>query len=129
MEAAMELKRSLSLALDSTHNVEFIEKRDQILGVIQRGHEIHEALAQSNVFPKELLDAVQVGEESGRLPETLAIISRQQLDEARAALAILTRLAGYAVWLLGGAVDYLADFPHLAGFYIGTIRAAAGGTL
>ena len=120
----MELKRALALALDSTHNVEFISQRDQILGVIQRGHEVHVALAQSNVFPKELLDAVQVGEESGRLPETLAILSRQQLDEARAALAILTRLAGYAVWLLV-ALLIIALIFRLAGFYIGMINAAA----
>lgn len=128
LEAGMELKRALSLALDSTRNIEFIDERDRILRVIQRGDTIHEALDKSNVFPKELLDAVQVGEESGRLVETLAIVSRQQLEEARAALSILTRLASYAVWLLVALLIISLIF-RIAGFYIGTLRAAAGGKL
>ena len=126
LEAAMDLKHALSLALASTHNIEFTEQRPNILAVIQRGDTIHEALAETNVFPKGLLDAVQVGEESGRLVETLAIVSRQQLDEARFALSLLTRWAGYAIWCLVALLIITLIF-RLAGFYVGAINAAAGG--
>ena len=90
-----------------------------------RGRPIHEAMTESRVFPRAYVDAVAVGEESGRLVETLAILSHQQQDEARSALAVLVRLAGFAIWLLVAGLIIMMIF-RLAGFYFGAIQNAAG---
>ncbi len=54
-------------------------------------------MAESGVFPARIIDAIAVGERSGRLPETMELLSDQYEDEARAALTVLTRIAGIVV--------------------------------
>jgi type IV pilus assembly protein PilC len=100
MSVAIEVKRAMTFSLASTHNAEFTSKIPQVEAAISRGDSIYEALDATGVFPIELIHAVQVGEESGRLVESLEVIARQQLEEARRALAILTRAAGYLIWCL-----------------------------
>ncbi len=91
--------------------------------VISRGHPIHETLTAANVFPVDLLQAVQVGEESGRLPESLAILARQQLEASRSAFGILAQLAGWLVWFLVAGMTIMLIF-RLAGSYFGSINEA-----
>ena len=121
MATALDVKRALSMALAATHNAEYISHNKTIQAAIERGESIHEALSETRVFPIELLNAVHVGEESGRLAESLAVVARQQLDEARHALAILTRVAGYIVWFLVAALIVTLIF-RLAGLYFGTLN-------
>lgn len=124
LDAALDVKRSLALALASTHNVEFTSHRDQVLSTIERGEEINVALAKTKVFPVEFLHAVQVGEESGRLVETLAIVSRQNHEEASRALAFLARVGANAIWVLI-AVFIIFMIFRIFGFYTGAIQDAA----
>lgn len=95
---ALDVKRSLRLALNSTHHPEFTKQIPAAEAGIQHGEEIHEVLADTGVFPIEFINAVQVGEESGRLTESLGILANQYQDEARRSLAVLTQFAGYGVW-------------------------------
>ncbi|HTQ38014.1 MAG TPA: type II secretion system F family protein [Pirellulales bacterium] len=124
--AALDVKRSLQLAVASTHNVEFTEQWKRMEQVIARGHPIYEALTEAGVFPIELVHAVQVGEESGRLVESLEILARQQLEAARTAFAIFTRLAGWGVWCLVAGLITVLIF-RLAGDYLGNINQAMKG--
>ncbi len=126
LDAAMDVKPAMALAISSARNIDLIEQRDRMLAVIERGGDIHEALTNTGRFPREFLNAVHTGEESGRLVETLAIVARQQQEEARAAMAIFTRLAGYAVWFCVAAIIITLIF-RLAGFYFGVINDAARG--
>ncbi|HZZ29595.1 MAG TPA: type II secretion system F family protein [Pirellulales bacterium] len=126
LDAALDVKRALQLAVESTHNAEFIDQAPQMEAVITRGHPIHEALTEAGVFPIELLHAVQVGEESGRLPETLAILAKQQLEASRSAFAILSQLAGWLVWCLVAGLIIVLIF-RLAGVYFGSINQALKG--
>ena len=103
MGVAIEVKRALAFSLASTHNAEFTSKIPLVQAAVSRGDSIYDALDSTKVFPIEILHAVQVGEESGRLVESLDVIARQQLEEARRALAILTRVAGNGVWCLVAA--------------------------
>jgi type II secretory pathway component PulF len=118
------VRRALRLALAHSGNVKFADAAEPMMAVISRGRPIHEAMSEARVFPAAYVDAVAVGEESGRLVETLAILSRQQQEEARGALAVLVRLAGFAVWLLVAGLIITMIF-RLAGFYAGTIQDAA----
>jgi type II secretory pathway component PulF len=125
LDSGMEVRRALRLAMAQSGNVRFADAAEPMAVVISRGRPIHEAMSVVRVFPPAYVDAVAVGEESGRLVETLAILSRQQQDEARSALAVLVRLAGFAVWLLVAALIVTMIF-RLAGFYFGAIQKAAG---
>jgi type IV pilus assembly protein PilC len=126
MAVAIEVKRALAFSLASTHNAEFSSQTPRVVAAIGRGESIHEALNETGIFPVELLHAVQVGEESGRLVESLDVIARQQLEEARRALATLTSVAGYAIWCLVAGFIIVLIF-RMFNFYLGNIDQALKG--
>lgn len=128
LETGMDLRHSLALSLGSTHNARYIDYSEQVVAEVVRGQEIHEAFARTGVFPRDFLDTLEVGERSGRLPESMAILSRQYQEQARRALSTLTVLAGFAVWGLVALV-IIAMIFRLAMFYIGVINDAANMSL
>jgi type II secretory pathway component PulF len=97
-EAGMDLRKAIPLSLRSTRSIELMRQSDGIVTAIQHGREVHEALREARVFPLEYLDAIEVGEHSGQLVETLALLTREQEDSARSAFGVLTTVAGFAVW-------------------------------
>jgi type IV pilus assembly protein PilC len=123
LSVAVEVKRALSLSLASTQNVVFMDREPAILEVVGKGHPISEALAAARLFPTELLNAVQVGEESGRLAETLAVVARQQLEAARRTFSFLTKVAGRGVWVFVVIVMILL-IARLFGGYLDTLNQA-----
>lgn len=123
LETGMPLRRALPIALRSTQNALYIQDTDQILRAIASGHEITEALAATGRYPAEFLERLRVGEESGRLPESMEILSRQYQEEALQAIRVLTTLAGFAVWALV-ALFIIFFILRLAMFYVGAINEA-----
>jgi len=86
---------------------------------------LREALASTAHYPRDFLDTIEVGEESGRLVESLGRLAEQYEDEARAALEILTRALGFLVWILVGGLIVMMIF-RLFSFYVGQINALTG---
>lgn len=126
LDSGMDLRRAVPLSLHASRNPLFVESGDQIVYDIGRGREITEAMADTGAFPRDFLDAVEVGERSGRLPEQLGLLSRQYQDQATRALAALTALAGFGVWLIVAAIIILMIF-RIFSFYLGTINDALNG--
>ena len=123
LETGMDLRHSLALSLGSTHNARYTDYSDQVVTQVVRGREIHEAFSETGVFPRDFLDTLEVGERSGRLPESMAHLSQQYQDQSRRALATLTVLAGFAVWAIV-AMIIIAMIFRLAFFYLGIIDDA-----
>ena len=124
--AGMDLRKSLALSLRSTGTWRFVEQIDPIWQSIRDGRDISEAMTETGVFPRRIVDAISVGERSGRLSETMELLSEQYQDEARAALTVLTRLAGMAVWVAVAALIIFLIF-RIFSFYIGGINNAING--
>src|SRR5487761_1277853 len=80
LEAGMDLLKALPLCLRSTGNANYTDHTAGILQEIRGGSEITHALGDTKAFPRAFLDSMHVGEESGRLPETLALLSEQYQD-------------------------------------------------
>jgi type IV pilus assembly protein PilC len=123
MNAGMELRKGLRLSLRSTRNIRYTDCIEPIDAEIAAGNSIYAAFCRAGCFPRDFLDVLQVGEESGKLVDSLALASRQYQDQARSALATLTTLAGFAVWMLVAAIIIVLIF-RLFSFYIGTINEA-----
>lgn len=119
--AGMEVKRSLALALRATHWAPFLDVESKMNADIDRGREIHEAMEDADVFPRDFLDAVEVGEQSGRLPETMATISRSYQEQARSALSALANIAGFLVWAVVALFIISIIFRLFSG-YVGIIQ-------
>jgi type II secretory pathway component PulF len=126
LDAGMDLRRAVPLSLRSSRDPRLADTSERVVYDIGRGREITEAMADTGAFPRDFLDAVEVGERSGRLPEQLGLLSAQYQDQARGALSTLTTAAGFGVWMLVAALIILLIF-RLFNFYLGTINEALQG--
>lgn len=122
-DAGMDLLPALPLIFRSTRNARYTDHINEVLASVRSGEEISQAFAETRAFPRDFLDSLEVGERSGRLPETMAVLSDQYQDQAQRALAALTVLAGFAVWGIVAIIIIIMIF-RLAMFYIGTINDA-----
>lgn len=126
LEAGMDVLKALPLCLRSTGNARYTDRTTEVLQEIRAGGEITHALADTKAFPRTFLDSVRVGEESGRLPETLALLSEQYQDQAKRAMAALTVVGGFLVWGMVAMLIILMIF-RVASVYLGTLNNALKG--
>lgn len=125
LNTEMDVRRALRLSLRATRNARYTDQIDSIEAEIGAGNSIYEAFLAAGCFPADFLDAIAVGEQSGRLVESMGRLSRLYRDQARTALAALSVLGGFGVWVLIALVIIFLIF-RLFSFYIGTIYDAAG---
>jgi type IV pilus assembly protein PilC len=124
LNSAMDLRKALKMSLASTHNVVYTRHIDAILRDVRQGHSIHQAFTATGAFPYDFLDALQVGEDSGRLVETMAHMAEEYQDQARGAMNTLTILFGLLVTgLIAGVIIFMIF--RVFGFYIGVINDAS----
>jgi type IV pilus assembly protein PilC len=126
LNSGMDLRNAMQLSLASTENVLYTRHTDQVLRSIRAGREIHEALAETGAFPLHFIDAVQVGEESGQLVESMGHLSTQYQHEARSAMNTITILMGVLVTGLIAAVIIFLIF-RVFSFYTGVLDDALHG--
>lgn len=100
LEAGMEIRRALPFAFRSTGSGIYIRHTATATDIVGRGQSVEEALAATGQFPRELLDIVSVGETTGRLAESLLHEAELLQQRARASLATLAKIAGFAVWAM-----------------------------
>jgi type II secretory pathway component PulF len=91
---------------------------------VEQGQDIHSALAATGVFPKDLLDTIAVGEESGRLAEIMQRLSSDYQERSATAISVLAQVVGYLIWLLVAAIIILLIF-QLFSSYVGVLQDAA----
>jgi type II secretory pathway component PulF len=120
MQTALDLRVVLPLCLRSTHNAKYTDHIDDIVRKVAGGREIHQAFSEAGVFPHDFLDALEVAEHSGRLPESMAHLSESYIDSARRQMSVLTIVGGFAVWALVALLIIIMIF-RIAMFYINTI--------
>ena len=119
----MEVRRSIRMALSSTRNRYFMRHIKQIDSDLLDGQEIHRTLRSTDAFPDDFLDAIETGETSGKLSESMDILSKQYQDKARNALNILAMIGGVVVWLGVMAIIIMLIFKIFS-FYRGTLNDA-----
>ncbi len=113
-----------ALSLRSTPHWRYVEQIEPIWRTIRGGSELHEAMTETGAFPRRIIDAISVGERSGRLSETMKLLSDQYQDEARAAMTVLTRMAGIGVWVVVSGLIIFLIF-RIFSFYLGVIQRVA----
>jgi type II secretory pathway component PulF len=123
MNTSMDLRRSLKLSLQSTRNAWYIDRIDQIDAEIAAGNSIHEAFSAAGGFPEDFLATLHAAEHSGSLVESMAHISNEYQDQAKAALNVMATIGGFAVWVVVAMIIIFMIF-RLAMFYVGVLNAA-----
>ena len=123
LNTEMDLRQVMPLALRSTGFKWYEQHSEAVVADIVAGQEIHEALANTRAFPSDFITVIEVGETSGELPEALGRLTEQYEEEAQAAIHILSRIAGFLVWMSVAAMIIFIIF-RIMSFYLGMINSA-----
>ena len=123
MESGMDVLKAIPLWFRSTRNAFYIEHTDEVVRKVRGGKEIHESLAETGAFPSDFLASVEVGEQSGRLPEAMKSLSRDYHEQAQLAIKTLTMIAGRCVWGLVAAMIIFMIF-RIFSSYVGALNEA-----
>ncbi len=124
MGAGMDVPRALEISMAAARNAKFDDDSIALRQSVAQGASIAEAFRSLSGYPDEFLDGLAVGEQSGRLSESLGVLSEQYQRRARDAMAALTTVAGWLVWALVAALIIVVIF-RLAFFYLNTLNEAA----
>jgi type II secretory pathway component PulF len=126
IDAGMSARPAVRLAMRSTQNAYYTSHVEQVDQTLESRGEIHDALRRTNVFPDEFLDALETGEQTGLITESMLRESTNYRDRAQATMGVLSVVAGFACWGLVAVVIIFFIF-RLAMFYIGTINSLVDG--
>ena len=120
--AGMDARRGMRTALQCTKLNHYEKHEHSIDQYIAAGEPLSKALSQTQAFTAEFIGVIEVGEESGRLSESLEHLYGQYEDRADSLASGLATAATFAVW---GLVSFFIIFLifRLASFYIGTINS------
>jgi type IV pilus assembly protein PilC len=122
LDAGMDIRQVLKLSLRSTRNARYIDQIPLMDAEVSAGHSLHETFCLAGGYPPDFLDTLAVGEQSGRLVESMGILARQYQDQAKAALALLAVGAAWAVWAVVVAVIVVLIF-RMFSFYLGALAS------
>jgi type II secretory pathway component PulF len=125
IDAGLDAWNAVDLAFRSTQAPFFTRHADQVKRSVRAGTEINTALTQTDAFSQSLVDAVQIGEQSGRLAESLETHARQLDNSAATAFQALAFAAAVVVWAIVAAFIIFLIF-RVAGFYFNLINDALG---
>jgi type IV pilus assembly protein PilC len=124
MNTSMDVRRSLALSLRSTQNPRYIAQIPTIDAEIVGGNSIHESFRAAGGFPADFLDTLAVGEQSGKMVESMGTLARQYQDRARIAMAALAVVAGVAVMMMIAGLIIAMIFRIYITSYLGPINEA-----
>lgn len=124
MNTGMDVRRAVRLSLRTARNARYTDLLKPIDRWVSDGSSLHEAFANTGAFPHEFLDVLDVGEQSGKLVESMDHLASQYRDRAKTALATLTMLAGFAVWCMVAVLIIALIFRFFILFYLNPIYDA-----
>jgi type IV pilus assembly protein PilC len=93
---------------------------ENVQEVVRRGESISDALASVHLFPEEFIHILATAEESGQIPEMMRHQAEYYEEEASRRLVILTRSAGFAIWVTVACLIIWVIF-RMALSYIGLL--------
>lgn len=128
LNVEMDLRRLVPLVMRAAGNDHYDQQTNKIVAHIVAGHSMADAFRATDAFPEHFLDALEVGEESGQLVESMQRLSGHYQQESESAMGTLSAVAGACVWMLVAGIIILMIF-RIFGFYVGTINDAVNMTL
>lgn len=123
MNTGMDVRRALHLSLRSTQNARYIDQIPVIDAEIAAGNSLHDAFVNAGGYPVEFLDTLAVGEQSGKVVESMGRLARQYQDRAKLAMTAIAVATGFAVWAVIAALIILLIF-RVFFFYLGALNDA-----
>ncbi|MCA9171944.1 MAG: type II secretion system F family protein [Planctomycetales bacterium] len=124
LDSGADARTATRLALLSTANDYYCQHLDTLDRRIRKGSDLHAAFRETNAFPDDFLQNVELGEESGRTSEMMLKLAEDYQERAKSTMRGVTVFAGLVIW---GAVLCLIAMLilRIASFYINMISGLA----
>ncbi|MDD5454617.1 MAG: type II secretion system F family protein [Candidatus Ratteibacteria bacterium] len=105
LDGGVAVIHSLTISSKAAGSILLEDFIQQTISGIEKGSNISSELGKSFLFPKMMVKMVQVGENSGTVPQMLTRLSKFYSEEVRVAVAALTSIIEpLLIILLGGVV-------------------------
>lgn len=124
-ESAVPVTQALIRSFEATNNSAFAARGDAAAAAIDGGATLTDALADTGLFPRDYMEAIQVAEESGKLSERLDWLASHYADKAEFALRALAAVFAKLVYVIVAAIIVFFIFRFFAR-YAGVLGGAAG---
>ncbi|MDP2897034.1 MAG: type II secretion system F family protein [bacterium] len=99
--AGMDVTTAVNLAAESAGNPVFRKRALRARDYIERGDTVSQALQKTGVFPFEAIQIFEVGEETGRLHESMGNVAKLAREQATETLRLTLVLGIRAIYTLG----------------------------
>ena len=125
-EAGMRADRCVRLSLRGTANQAYIREAEPASKAVRKGQEVSEILAGygPRLFPDEILSALQLGEETGRLAEVMKKQADYYREEARRKMKTLAMIAAGIIYAGIALLIIFIIFKIAMTAYIGPMNEA-----
>jgi type II secretory pathway component PulF len=123
LDSSMPVAKAVGLSFRATGNAAFDRDGLKVQEAIRAGEDLTAALTRCRLLPEEFLNIVASAEQGGRVPEALGHQGTFYEEEATRRLAVLTRVAGFAVWVFVAALIIMAIF-RIFNLYLNAINQA-----
>ena len=124
LNAGVDARKSMQLALRSTHNQHFLSQRKLIDETIMKGQSFYESLQITGLFPRDFLEAFQTAEISGTQSESLDRLAVYYQEKAETAAKMLTRVASILIWIVTAGIIIMLIFQLFNDFILKTYNEA-----
>jgi type II secretory pathway component PulF len=115
---------AIALSFKSSSSKAFKDKADIAREAVLQGREMHDSLRDIGLFAPDTIEAVQLGEESGRLAETLDKHFRVMRMRVKFAMSMITQIASSIVWITVAVLLVVMIF-RLFDTYVSKLRPEA----
>ncbi|MEL6106477.1 MAG: type II secretion system F family protein [Planctomycetota bacterium] len=128
IESGIDAWSAVDLSFQSAGTPQFRRKSETAKNAILQGRDIHSVLADTKLFQRDTLEAVELGEASGRLAETLDKHFRQLKSQVKSSMATITYLASALIWA-SIAVVLILIIVRVFSMYASGLEDAASQTI
>jgi type II secretory pathway component PulF len=125
-QAGLSVPKVVRQALEATSNAAFTRGISRAVSVVKKGGTLAEAFqACGGPFPNEFYEYVQLGEQTGNLPEVMKRLSHNYAEEAARQLRAAATLTAWAIYALIALLIILAIF-RIASIYLNALGQGMG---
>jgi len=87
-EGGVQIFNAITWSMEATANGAFTAHTRRIISTLRDGMPLHQALANTGLFPVDYTEVIRVAGESGSMPDSFRRLARNYLDKATTALTV-----------------------------------------
>jgi type IV pilus assembly protein PilC len=118
LDSSMPITQALRLSLRAADNAAYEALSDDVIDAVKSGTGLTDTLVRTRMFPLDFMAVLEVGEESGQLPEAMGRQAKHYQEVAEHRMKLLTQAASWAVWMIVAGIIIFVIFRIFTGFIL-----------